>query len=124
MNGFISIKRVATALLLCSISTAVLLVVLAAVCNAANVDTSAIRIITFAISVVSVFLWSLISARGAERGGLIHGGTVGILYGVIFLCLSAVCGGGLMLSPHVATMLFAVIFSGILGGVIGINAGR
>lgn len=120
----ISIKRILKALLLSTASTAVLLVILAAVCTAVDLDNSVVRIITFAVSVICVFLWTLLSAKGVDRGGMIHGGITGILYGAVFVCLSAVCSGGFAFTSHTATMLFAVLLAGILGGVIGINSAK
>lgn len=121
MNGAVNIKRVLTAFIFSALSTAVLFAVLAAVCTVTGLDGAAVRVMTFAVSVLCVFLWSLISARGVQKGGLVHGGCVGLLYAAVFAALSLLCGGAV--SAHTATTVCAVVLAGILGGVIGINSG-
>lgn len=118
------IKRILKAFLLSSVTTAVLLTLFAAVCGLTDMSTKAIGAAVFVITALSVLLWSYVSARGITKGGLVHGGAAGLLYGVCFAILAVLYSRGTASAGHIAAMVTAAAASGALGGVIGINSAK
>lgn len=124
MDGKSSIIRILKAFALSAATTAVLFIILAAVCGIVDISSGAVRAVTFAISALSVLLWTFASARSIQRGGFVHGGAAGALYGACFAVLSVLYGGGEIAAAHIATMVLAVSAAGALGGVLGINSAK
>lgn len=86
-----------------------------------NLSESTIPIITFVITLVSVFLGSSISLIKIRENGLLNGGIVGLIYILLLYVLSSVFGTGFGLNGYSFSMIFFTVLIGIIGGIIGVN---
>lgn len=123
MDTLSGIKRILKAFILSAVTTAVLLVLFAAVCGAADIGGRAVGVTVFVITALSVLVWAFVSARGITKGGFLHGGAAGLLYGACFAVISLLYSGGCASAGHIAAMVTAAAAAGALGGVLGINSG-
>lgn len=57
----------------------------------------------------------------ARRQGWLHGGTVGLVYGILFLLMLAGGDRNALLNPAMLLRLPVLMLGGALGGIVGVN---
>lgn len=104
------------------ISTLILVFLVSLLYYFSNVSDNIINIILFSITVISVFLGGLITAKKAESRGLIYGLFSSVAYFIIIFAVSIIINKQANFTPHFLSMLFAGLASGMLGGIVGVNS--
>ena len=104
------------------ISTLILVFLVSLLYYFSNVSDNIINIILFSITVISVFLGGLITAKKAESKGLVYGLCSSVAYFIIFFAFSIIINKQANFTPHFLSMLFAGLASGMLGGIVGVNS--
>lgn len=57
----------------------------------------------------------------ARKQGWLHGGTVGLIYGLLFLVMVGVGSLEVLQNPLIWVRLLLLILAGALGGIVGVN---
>jgi len=116
-------RPVAVSVVLGALVCVVLLLLFSVVISAGSVPQSAIDPMAVLAVSAGAFASGLSCAKIVKRNGLVCGLCCGVIFSVIVLiCSLAVPGGGLGLGALLKTML--MVFSAMLGGVVGINTRR
>ena len=118
------IRRIIISFLLSAATTVILLFLLSALGAAADISDRTAQRAVFAVTVLSVLIWSFLSSRGIQKGGFIHGGAEGALYALCFSALSFLYTRAAPSPAHIISVAAAAVAAGALGGIIGINSGK
>ncbi|MBQ9314840.1 MAG: TIGR04086 family membrane protein [Clostridia bacterium] len=86
-----------------------------------NISESTIPIVTFVVSLVSVFIGSSIAMIKIRENGLINGGLVGLIYVLVLYVLSSIFVTGFGLNGFSFSMIIFNVLIGMIGGIIGVN---
>lgn len=116
-----SIRKIFTGTFLSLLISLVLVCVLAIAVYFSNISDRAVSGIIFAISCLSVFFGALILTKNIENRGLLNGLVLGGLYFAVIFLVSLLVNGRVAISASNILRLLAILASGSLGGVLGIN---
>ncbi len=86
-----------------------------------NIAESTIPTVTLIIVAISILIGSTISMSRLRKSGIINGATLGITYILVIYLLSSIIEKDFSLNTHSIIMIFLSVFSGALGGIIGVN---
>lgn len=86
-----------------------------------NLSESTIPVVTFVISLISVFIGSSLSLIKIREKGLINGGIVGFFYVIILYLLSSISSTGFGMNGYSFSMIIFNVLIGMIGGIIGVN---
>lgn len=117
------LRPVAISVLLGAIVSVVILVLLSIVLSSRSVPQSMINpMASFAMS-VGAFISGFCCSKVMRKSGLMCGLVCGFIFSVVILACSVVVpDNGLGLGALIKTML--MLFSAMIGGVIGVNTGK
>lgn len=101
--------------LILTIMLAVVLAVIMYFCDVSEIMT---EICVFLIGAVSCAAGAFCVAKAAGNKGLVTGGSVGALYYVVLIMVSAIIKKELSIETHMVIMLAMTVFSGMLGGIL------
>ena len=118
----INFKGVLKGIIFSIVSTVILVVIIALTSYFADVSEGIISICLFVVSVLSVFIGSILMTRTTQENGLIHGGMIGVGYFIVILISSIIVKREFDLNGNLITMLIANVAGGMLGGILGINS--
>ena len=118
------IKKILKGTFLSLFISLVLVCILAIIVYFSNISDRTVSGIIFAVSCLSVFLGALILAKNITSRGLLNGLALSGVYFVILLLVSLLVNGGISMSMSNFLRLFAILASGCLGGVLGINTNK
>lgn len=99
--------------------TFIFLFIFAIILTYSNIPESTITPIVIAITVISILIGSIISARNIGKNGMINGGAVGLIYISFIYITSSITFSGFQLSTKSIIMITFAIIAGIIGGAIG-----
>lgn len=99
--------------------TFIFLFIFAIILTYSNIPESTITPIVIAITVISILIGSIISARNIGKNGMINGGAVGLIYISFIYITSSIMFSGFQLSTKSIIMITFAIIAGIIGGAIG-----
>ena len=117
----LKIKSLAKGIIFSIIITFILILIVTCICYWGNVSEKVLGVMLFGISCVSVFLSSILLGKSVKEKGLVYGILNGFGYFIVILA-SAVCfSGKFNPSAQSISMLMGSVFSGALGGIIGVN---
>lgn len=120
-KGLFEFKKVLKCVLLSFVMTVLLGGILAFFVYFWEVPESTVRIIVFAIMIVSVLFSGFVLAKNLERNGLFNGLLMGVIYFAVILVLSLILNGKISFGVANITRLVTVAAAGMLGGILGIN---
>ena len=72
-------------------------------------------------TIISVLIAGSITARTLKSRGWVNGSVVGMIYIAVLYLVSSVANRNFGVDRYVITMLLVGIFSGAIGGIIGVN---
>lgn len=121
-KGLFELKKILKCVLLSFVMTVLLGGILAAAVYFWEIEEPVARIIAFAIMIVSVLFGSFVLAKNLNKNGLVNGLLMAIIYFAVILILSVILNGKAALKVSDITRFITIICSGMLGGVLGINA--
>lgn len=88
------------------------------------VSENVAEFVTFIVPVLSAAICGMVSARSAKSRGYLRGALGGVFYIAVMYIISAVMTDCYALSAHILFLLPAVIASGAIGGIFGINTAK
>lgn len=99
--------------------TLMLSALLAAAVFFGDISDNAITAFVFFIAALSCIAGAYASGKALESKGLITGGTLGLIYYIVLFFAAAIIKKNISSDSHMLIMLVAAVFSGMLGGVLG-----
>lgn len=117
----LKVKALAKGIVFSIIITFILILIVTCVCYWGNVSEKVLGVILFGISCVSVFVSSVLLGKGVKEKGLIYGILNGLGYFIVILVAAVCFSGKFNPSAQSISMLMGSVFSGALGGIIGVN---
>lgn len=104
--------------------TLIFLFIFALILTYTNVQENTINPVIIIITFISILIGSSISTLKMRKNGLINGGFIGLIYILLIYLISSLTGSGFSLGMYTLIMIISAIFSGMLGGIIGVNFNR
>ncbi len=119
-----AIKSISIGLAISFILSILLILVFSWIIFIGPIPESASGIIVLAISLLSIFIGSIVCAKMKKRRGLIFGTILAALYFSILYITSCFLGIRADFAPaSVSVILFGIII-GAIGGIIGVNTAK
>lgn len=118
----INISGVGKGIAFSLVLTFVFILIIAAVCYFFNITDGMLSVLVYAAVAVSVFAAAFAVACTSGAAGFLHGGLIGFGYIVVVILSGTVMNKGFNFGMSTVTMMICIISSGILGGILGINA--
>lgn len=87
-----------------------------------NISDSIIPIVIVFLTFVSILIGSIISMRKVSKNGLINGAIIGGTYVVLLYLISSILNTGFTFNIYTIIMIISGIISGIIGGIVGVNS--
>lgn len=106
------------------ITSAVLLLVFAALLCYTNLPENTMLPVILVITGISILIGSMISTRRIKKNGILNGGMVGVIYIITLYLTSSLFLAGFNLTFNSLIMLIIGIITGIVGGIIGVNTNK
>ena len=116
-----NLKRITKGTFLSIILTLILLAILSILLTYTNLKENLMTPMVIGITAISTLIGSVVSTRKIKAKGLLNGGLVGILYILIIYLLSSIVCDDFSLSMSSFILIIAAIFTGMIGGIIGVN---
>ena len=80
-----------------------------------------ISFIVVLTTVFSVIVGAARAAHSAKSRGLLNGALLGVLYSIMLYFISSLAGDGFRFNSYMAVIMAVSLFSGAVGGILGIN---
>lgn len=120
-NNKLKFKPLIKGIVFSVILTFIFILIVTCICYWGNVSEKILGVILFLVSVMSVFISSIILGRGLKEKGLMYGALNGFGYFLVILSIAILVSGRFSPSIQSISMLMGSVFSGALGGIIGVN---
>ena len=115
------IQRIFKSTLFSYLFTIIAFAIFSLVLTFSNLTDSLIPTAVVIISLVSILLGSSIASSTSRSHGWLMGLLVGIAYFFILYFISSLLISGFSINLNTVYLLFGMTFTGIIGGIIGIN---
>jgi len=103
------------------IITMIIFIVFAFIITYTDFPESSIPTIVVGTTILSIIIAGSKVARRAKSKGWLNGAVTGILYMTVLYIVSSLIFNGFMFDRYVVYMFILGLFSGIFGGIIGVN---
>lgn len=114
--------KISKCVLLSFITTVILCGLFAAAVCIWQIDEGTARIVIFLVMIVSVLFGAFVLAKNLEHSGLLNGLIMALIYFGVILLMSFILNGRFFSGIRDLTRLVTISASGMLGGILGINA--
>lgn len=118
---FTNVKNLCMGSFIALILSAILLFGFSILLVNTNLAESTISPVIILLSSLCILVGSIFTARKNQKNGIINGGIVGGIYLLILWVISTIFIDGMAFTMQTAIMLTASIFTGMLGGILGVN---
>ncbi len=81
----------------------------------------AIPYIAYIVQIIGAAISGFIPANRAGTRGILTGAVSGILYILLIWLIASLSSGSFLFDKHILTMLLMSLFSGAVGGILGVN---
>lgn len=115
----LNFKGIIKGILFSVITTIVLVVVLATISYFVDINDKILSLLLFLVSIFSVLIGAVFLSKTTSTKGLLHGVLLGMGYCLVVFSTSAIIKNKIEFTNHNTIMLFANLFSGALGGILG-----
>lgn len=103
------------------IITLILLLIYASILTYTNVAETTMAPVVITISGISILIGSSISSLKIKKQGMLNGALVGLIYMLALYLLSSMLLTGFAINTKTIIMIAVGVFTGMVGGVIGVN---
>lgn len=86
-----------------------------------NISEKVIPIVIIILTFVSILIGTMIGIRKISKNGMLNGAIIGGAYVLLLYLISSILNTGFTLNIYTVFMIIAGIISGIIGGIIGVN---
>ena len=101
--------------------TLVCLVIFSVILAHTEVAESTINPVIILVTVVSIFVGSIMSVSRISKRGIINGGIVGMIYFLAIYILSGIVNSNFSINISGIILIICGILAGMLGGIVGVN---
>lgn len=103
------------------ILTIIMLTIYAALLANTNISENTMLPVLIGITGVSILIGSAIISTNIKKNGIINGALVGLIYIFSLYILSSILTGIFILNINSIILIIVCIFTGIIGGIVGVN---
>ena len=86
-----------------------------------NISEKVIPIVIIILTFISILIGTMIGIRKISKNGMLNGAIIGGAYVILLYLISSILNTGFTLNIYTVFMIIAGILSGIIGGIIGVN---
>ena len=86
-----------------------------------DISEKIIPIIIILITFISILTGTMMGIRKINKNGMLNGGIIGGVYVILLYLISSILNTGFTVNIYTILMIVAGIISGIIGGIIGVN---
>ena len=86
-----------------------------------NIPESTIFPVIVFITALSILVGSSISTIKIHKNGILNGGIIGIVYILILYLISSITSTGFALNIQSIILMISATIAGMLGGIVGVN---
>ena len=116
-----NIVRVVKGSIFAILITAIFLLIYAILLTSTNISENTMTAVVMTVSGVSILIGSSISSFKIKKQGIINGALVGLIYITALYLFSSIIFVGFSLNLSSIIMIIVSIFTGMIGGIIGVN---
>ena len=87
-----------------------------------NISERIIPMTIIILTSISILIGAIISTRKVSRNGMMNGGIIGGIYVILLYLISSIINTGFELNIYTILMIVVGMVAGLIGGIVGINS--
>ena len=99
----------------------VLLAIFAIVLTYTSVSENTIVPVIIVVTGISILVGTILESRKIVKNGIWLGGIIGLVYVLILYIISSLLNADFSINTQSFILILVAIFSGMIGGIIGVN---
>ena len=115
------IKKIFKGVLISLVVSFVLLAILAIVLTYTSVSENTIVPVIIVVTGISILVGTILESRKIVKNGIWLGGIIGLVYVLILYIISSLLNADFSINTQSFILILVAIFSGMIGGIIGVN---
>ncbi len=120
-NNAIDIKKIIKGAITAILITLIFLTIFSIILTYTNTQEKTIPTVTIIITGISILVGGVLSTSSVKKNGMITGALVGLIYIITIYLISSILTKNFSFNISSIVMIFVSIFTGALGGIIGVN---
>ena len=115
------IKKIFKGVLISLVVSFVLLAIFAIVLTYTSVSENTIVPVIIVVTGISILVGNILESRKIVKNGIGLGGIIGLVYVLILYIISSLLNADFSINMQSFILILVAIFSGMIGGIIGVN---
>ena len=115
------IKKIFKGVLISLVVSFVLLAIFAIVLTYTSVSENTIVPVIIVVIGISILVGTILESRKIVKNGIGLGGIIGLVYVLILYIISSLLNADFSINTQSFILILVAIFSGMIGGIIGVN---
>lgn len=115
------IKKIFKGVLISLVVSFVLLAIFAIVLTYTSVSENTIVPVIIVVTGISILVGTILESRKIVKNGIGLGGIIGLVYVLILYIISSLLNADFSINTQSFILILVAIFSGMIGGIIGVN---
>lgn len=115
------IKKIFKGVLISLVVSFVLLAIFAIVLTYTSVSENTIVPVIIVATGISILVGTILESRKIVKNGIWLGGIIGLIYVLILYIISSLLNADFSINIQSFILILVAIFSGMIGGIIGVN---
>ena len=115
------IKKIFKGVLISLVVSFVLLAIFAIVLTYTSVSENTIVPVIIVVTGISILVGTILESRKIVKNGIWLGGIIGLIYVLILYIISSLLNADFSINTQSFILILVAIFSGMIGGIIGVN---
>ena len=115
------IKKIFKGVLISLVVSFVLLAIFAIVLTYTSVSENTIVPVIIVVTGISILVGTILESRKIVKNGIWLGGIIGLVYVLILYIISSLLNADFSINTPSFILILVAIFSGMIGGIIGVN---
>ena len=115
------IKKIFKGVLISLVVSFVLLAIFAIVLTYTSVSENTIVPVIIVVTGISILVGTILESRKIVKNGIWLGGIIGLVYVLILYIISSLLNADFSINIQSFILILVAIFSGMIGGIIGVN---
>ena len=115
------IKKIFKGVLISLVVSFVLLAIFAIVLTYTSVSENTIVPVIIVVTGISILVGTILESKKIVKNGIWLGGIIGLVYVLILYIISSLLNADFSINIQSFILILVAIFSGMIGGIIGVN---
>ena len=115
------IKKIFKGVLISLVVSFVLLAIFAIILTYTSVSENTIVPVIIVVTGISILVGTILESRKIVKNGIWLGGIIGLVYVLILYIISSLLNADFSINTQSFILILVAIFSGMIGGIIGVN---